>query len=199
MSQDVLKNEVAALEEKLQENSDERLGELTDDCRLLVISHMPLAYAMAWRMKDYGVSVKDLRQEGCLGLCEAALRYDESVGCRFATYASYWCRKKIFLAIRHQNPSEDLQEETLRLPEDEDDSFRTEQRKCIDEALQCLTQQEQQIIRLFYGLEGNELSITEISTALGLSKARITALHQRSLLRLKAKLGRRPFADNHIA
>ena len=121
MRQDVQKNEVVALEEKLQENSDERLGELTDDCRLLVLSHMPLAYAMAWRMKDYGVSVKDLRQEGCLGLCEAALRYDESVGCRFATYASYWCRKKIFLAIRHQNPSEDLQEETLRLPEDEDE------------------------------------------------------------------------------
>ena len=76
-----------------QETNENKMASLNDDCRLLVISHMPLAYAMAWRLKDCGVSLEDLRQEGCLGLCEAATRYNEQLGCRFATYASYWCRK----------------------------------------------------------------------------------------------------------
>ena len=61
-------------------NEKVKMTELTDDARLLVISHMPLAYAMAWRMRDCGISLEDLRQEGCLGLCEAAMRYDESTG-----------------------------------------------------------------------------------------------------------------------
>ncbi len=107
-----------------QETKENKMASLNDDCRLLVISHMPLAYAMAWRLKDHGVSLEDLRQEGCLGLCEAATRYNEQLGCRFATYASYWCRKMMLRAIHRTPTTDSLQDETYREPDEDNDILR---------------------------------------------------------------------------
>ena len=225
MRQDVQKNEVAALETKLHERSVRRFSELTDDCRLLVISHMPLAYAMAWRMKDYGVTLEDLRQEGCVGLCEAALRYDESVDSTFAAYASYWCRKMMLLAIyRYGRPLQLPARERCAIhiykldtevtPQAEDDersadktlaaAFRAQedegvlrmgQQHRIADALQCLEPREQLIVRLFYGIDTESLSLTEIASQLGLSKARTTILQRHALRKLEKALMERPLVD----
>ena len=194
-----------------QDITENKMAELTDDRRLLVISHMPLAYAMAWRMRDYGVSLEDLRQEGCIGLCEAAMRYDESQGCRFATYAAHWCRKMMLMAIyRYGAP--------MRLPERErnairfyrldngenpqagekeadEDLLRAGQLRRIDEALGCLTPTEQQIIAQSFGIDTERLSLTEIATGLGISKARASVLHSRALRKLEAELRKRPLVD----
>ena len=178
-----------------QDIQKDMVTELTDDHRLLVISHMPLAYAMAWRMRDCGISLEDLRQEGCLGLCEAALRYDENMDCSFATYASHWCRKMMLMAIHRGKTADSLQDETLREQEDDEDLLRTGQQRRIDDCLQCLTQQEQQIIRRFYGFETKRLSLTEIASSMGFSKARASALHRRSLQKLEAALREHPLVD----
>ena len=172
------------------------LAALTDDCRLLVISHMPLAYAMAWRMKDCGISLEDLRQEGCLGLCEAALRYDETADCSFATYASHWCRKMMLMAIRRNQRGDESQPETPIQKEDTDeDLLRAGQQHRIDDALRCLTPKEQTVVRQFYGLDTKRLSLTEIATSLGISKARASNLHTRALKKLETALMERPLVD----
>ena len=180
-----------------QDVQENKVTTLTDAGRLLVISHMPLAYAMAWRMRDCGISQEDLRQEGCLGLCEAAMRYDEAMGCRFATYAAHWCRKMMLIAIHGNRATDSLEEETLRKQEQEDgeDRLRTGQLQRIDEALRCLTPTEQQIITQFYGIDTEQRSITEIATLLGISKARASVLHSRALQKLKAALRERPLGD----
>ena len=181
-----------------QETNENKMASLNDDCRLLVISHMPLAYAMAWRMKDFGVSLEDLRQDGCLGLCEAAARYDERVGSSFAAYASHWCKKMMMLSIKRHNSTEELQEERTQVAEDDDDMLRTGQRQRIDEALRCLTRTEQQVVRLFYGLDGKRLNLTEIAAMLGMSKTRTSTLHLRALKKLEAALRERPLV-NYLA
>jgi len=175
----------------------EKLAALTDDGRLLVISHMPLAYAMAWRMRECGVSMEDLRQEGCLGLCEAAMRYDETMDCNFATYAIHWCRKMMFAAIGRNQTTESLQDGTFREEDNEEDGdlLRSGQRRRIDEALQCLTPQEQQVIRQFYGLDGEQQSLTEIASLLGFSRSRASALHLQALRKLEKALQERPLVD----
>lgn len=169
--------------------------ELTDDGRLLVISHMPLAYAMAWRMKDCGVSLEDLRQEGCLGLCEAALRYDETVDCNFATYARHWCRKMMYKAINRRQTAGDLQDETFREEAEDEDLLRSAQLRRIDESLQCLAPEEQQVIKQFYGLDTKRLSLTEIAASLGFSRSRASAIHLRALQKLEKALTERPLVD----
>ena len=172
-----------------------KMAELTDSCRLLVTNHIPLAYAMAWRMKDCGVSLEDLRQEGCLGLCEAAMRYDEDANCSFATYARHWCRKMMFMAIHRGRTAESLREETLREETDDEDLLRSGQLRRIDDAMQCLTPQERQIIRQFYGLGTERRSLTEIANGFGFSKARASTLHLRALRKLEKAFREHPLAD----
>ena len=177
-----------------QDITNHHLAELTNDCRLLVISHMPLAYAMAWKLRDRGISLDDLRQEGCLGLCEAALRYNESIDCTFATYARHWCRKMMFAAIRRQKatgnqPAEDCQ----KLENDE--ILRIGQQHRIDEALQCLTARERQIVEYYYGINTDRLSIAEIATEIGISKPRASELHVHALKKLEAALAKRPLYE----
>ena len=180
-----------------QDVQEKKVAKLTDAGRLLVISHMPLAYAMAWRMKDCGVSLEDLQQEGCLGLCEAAMRYDEESGCRFATYATHWCRKMMLRAIHKNRSGESLQEETLRKQEQEDDEdlLRTGQQQRIDDALQCLTQQERQIVTQFYGFGCEPLNLTEIASSLGFSKMRASTIHHQALRKLQTELRKHPVED----
>lgn len=179
-----------------QDIKENKMAKLTDERRLLVISHMPMAYAMAWRMKDNGISLEDLRQEGCLGLCEAALRYDPAADCSFAAYASHWCRKMMFMAIDRYKRHTDSQTETpLRDEEEDENLLRTGQQQRIDDALKCLTPGEQLIVKQFYGLEAERLSLTEIASLLGISKARASALHSRALRKLEKALMERPLVD----
>lgn len=196
MRHNVQKKEVAALQTKLPEESEKRLSELTDDLRLLVISHIPLAYAAAWRMRGCGIDLDDLRQQGCLGLCEAALRYDETANCSFAAYASYWCKKMIYMALSRKKESADsLPDTPLRDEEEDADLLRTGQRHRIDDALGCLTEKEQEVVRQYYGLDTERLSLTEIASLLGISKTRASALHSRALRKLEAALMERPLVD----
>ena len=178
-----------------QEVQDNKMTELTDDARLLVISHIPMAYAMAWRMKDSGVCLDDLRQEACIGLCEAAMRYNEAMECRFATYAAHWCRKMMLMAIHGTRDTGSLEEKTFREQEDDENRVHTAQQRRIDDALQCLTQPERQIITQFYGIGTERQSLTEIAASLGLSNARASIIHHRALKKLKATLTEHPIED----
>ncbi|MBQ6190829.1 MAG: sigma-70 family RNA polymerase sigma factor [Bacteroidaceae bacterium] len=195
MRHNVQKNEVAALENQLPKRGYQRLSELTDDMRLLVVSHLPLAYAAAWRLRDCGIGLDDLRQEGCLGLCEAAMRYNENVDCTFATYASHWCRKMMFLAIKRHKRGDDSPCDESRHEDDDEDLLRTGQMNRIHDALGCLSLQEQQIIDQYYGLDSERLSITEIADGMGVSKARASTLHRQALQKLEKALMKRPLVD----
>lgn len=168
--------------------------ELTEAQRQLVSNHLPLAYAIAWRMKDCGVCLDDLRQEGCLGLCEAAMRFGEDAGNSFATYASHWCRKMMLIAIHHNTATDSLDDNTAHEPED-DDLLRSGQQRRIDDAMRCLDPVERQIIGQFYGINTERLSLTEIAAGLGFSRARASSLHQRALRRLETELRKHPLAD----
>ena len=61
----------------------------------LVETHTRLVAAIASRYRAYGLSQPDLIQEGCLGLLQAANRFDVERGVRFSTYAAWWIRSSI--------------------------------------------------------------------------------------------------------
>ena len=171
------------------------MASLSEGGRQLAVSHMPLAYAMAWRMRDLGVSLEDLRQEGCLGLCEAAMRYNEQLGCRFATYAIYWCRKMMLRAIHRTPTTDSLQDETYREPDEDDDTLRIGQQQRIDEALLTLSPLERQVVTMYYGIGTQQLNLSETATAMGISIPRASALHTEALRRLETALRERPLTD----
>ena len=58
----------------------------------LVQAYMRLVIAQAVRFRNYGLPLNDLRQEGVVGLMQAAERFDPERGLRFSTYAGWWVK-----------------------------------------------------------------------------------------------------------
>ena len=65
----------------------------------IVLAHQPLAHKIARLFRHYGLDPVDLRQEAMLGLLEAAARFEEERGLRFATFAIWWVRARVLHLI----------------------------------------------------------------------------------------------------
>jgi RNA polymerase sigma-32 factor len=77
------------LARRWRENGDEKaLAELTQ-------SYLRLVIALAGKFKNYGLPLNDLVQEGCVGLMEAASRFEVERNIRFSTYSSWWIRSSM--------------------------------------------------------------------------------------------------------
>jgi RNA polymerase sigma-32 factor len=63
-----------------------------DALQNLIGSHLRLVIKFARQNSGYGLPLGDLVAEGCLGLMQAANRFDPDRGVRFATYATWWIR-----------------------------------------------------------------------------------------------------------
>jgi RNA polymerase primary sigma factor len=65
----------------------------------LAAANQPLIWSIAKNFSVPGMRRDEIVQEGQIGLLEAAIRFDERRGIRFATYATWWIRSAIFGAI----------------------------------------------------------------------------------------------------
>jgi RNA polymerase sigma-32 factor len=71
-----------------EDNDESALHELTT-------AYMRLVVAMAARFRHYGLPMSDLISEGCVGLMQAAGRFEPAREVRFSTFASWWIRAAI--------------------------------------------------------------------------------------------------------
>jgi len=65
----------------------------------LIVSNLRLVAKIAQEYTDVGLPLMDLIQEGNLGLIQAVDRFDPERGFRLSTYAVWWIRRAILLAI----------------------------------------------------------------------------------------------------
>jgi RNA polymerase nonessential primary-like sigma factor len=70
--------------------------------RRLIEHHLGLVVSMARRYRDPGLPLLDLIEEGNIGLITAIEKFDPERGCRFSTYAKWWIRQSIELALMTQ-------------------------------------------------------------------------------------------------
>lgn len=68
----------------------------------LVCSNLRFVVSEAKKFQGRGVCLEDLISEGNYGLTIAALRFDETKGNKFITYAVHWIQKKILQALNEQ-------------------------------------------------------------------------------------------------
>jgi RNA polymerase sigma factor (sigma-70 family) len=78
-----------------------RLGD-ADARRDLVNRHLGLVAGVAYRYRDLGLPLDDLRQEGAIGLLEAIDCYDPTRSTSFSTYACWRIRRAIMRALTDQ-------------------------------------------------------------------------------------------------
>lgn len=75
----------------------------------LVLRNLRMATNLAMRYQRRGVDLDDLVMEAVRGLMVAADKFDLTLGKRFTTYAVWWVRQKLLLAVSQKSS-------TVRLP-----------------------------------------------------------------------------------
>lgn len=61
----------------------------------LILSHLRLVVKIARSFSSYDLPMQDMISEGNIGLMKAVKKFTPNVGCRLATYATWWIRAAI--------------------------------------------------------------------------------------------------------
>lgn len=75
----------------------------------LVEANLRLVFSIARKYSPTPQVLDDLFQEGCIGLMQAAEKFDERRGCKFSTYATWWITHAVLRATEEKGRS-------IRLP-----------------------------------------------------------------------------------
>lgn len=101
------------------------------DAEERVRANLGLVHSCAQRFRGRGVEYDDLYQAGCVGLVEAAERFEENRGLRFSTYAVYLILGEMKLLFRKGGAvkvSRSLRELSARARRESDDFLQREGR-----------------------------------------------------------------------
>src|SRR6266516_899493 len=180
----ITREEEVTLAQGIKQNDPEALDKL-------VRSNLRFVVSVAKKYQNQGVSLSDLINEGNLGLIRAAHKFDETKGIKFISYAVWWIRQAILQALDAPlTPGEDnklldyLPDTTNPGPDDE--IFEHALTESIESVLATLKEREARILRLYFGLEGQEpMTLEEIGSQLGITRERVRQLKEKALARLR--------------
>ena len=183
-----------------------RLDEGEEQVRQILIErNLRLVVYIARRFENTGINIEDLISIGTIGLIKAISTYKSDKNIKLATYASRCIENEILMHLR-KNASQRTEvslDEPLNtdwdgnelllsdvLGTDADTVMRPIEadvdRQLLDAAIAKLSQREQEIIVLRFGLRGNrEQTQKEVADRLGISQSYISRLEIRSINRLR--------------
>ena len=160
----------------------------------LVTANLRFVVSVAKQYQHRGLPLNDLINEGNIGLIKAAKKFDETRGFRFISYAVWWVRQSILLAIAaHKRIMCVPQDEVERLSRIKHDDSHID-RKIDHESLaqefnavlkRILKEREAFIIRECYGVGCPEKGLDDIAKELGLTRERIRQIREKSIEKLR--------------
>lgn len=177
----------------------------------LVALHLGLVRSVAARYASLGIPRDDLVQEGCLGVLDAARRFDPSRGVPFAAFARFRVRIAIRDALTARSrlirvPKNVAADDAARAPRavlpvddrwqelladgasTEDEVVSLEEARAVDRAVDALPPRQRLVIAHRFGLDGPEESIGEVAAELRLSRGRTVAIERQALASLRRAL-----------
>ena len=178
--------------------------------RDLVRDNLSFVVWIARSYRNRGVALNELVACGNLGLLEAARRFDPKRGTKFTTYASWWIRKAMLLALGSEAiRTVSLDEPPTRtdgsteprsariadrsLPDPEAALLDDEATERVRAAVVRLPALGRRVLAHRFGLADQPvLSLRETGAALGICGERVRQIERRSLEELRRALLRTP-------
>ncbi len=195
-----------------KEREKELLDNISDEAakKQLIEHNLRLVVYIARRFENTGVYVEDLISIGTIGLIKAINTFVPEKNIKLATYASRCIENEILMYLRkNQNRHTEISiDEPLNvdwdgnelllsdiLGTDNDVICRDLEREVdyalLADAISRLTRREQQIMRMRFGLDGEEEKTQkEVADVLGISQSYISRLEKRIIKRLKKDFAR---------
>jgi RNA polymerase primary sigma factor len=180
----------------------------------LVLSNQPLVFFIARKYHVSRLPLKDLVQEGNIGLMKAAESFDPAKG-KFGTYAFWWIKAYILRAIeeswRVRTPSWRQEatrndtgdgpvcqivelDESATAPTEEDDgpfkaAHENETKQVVQGMMSGLAPRERRIICLRFGIGngGKDYTIEEIGRLVGLPPERVRQILSKALTKMRKR------------
>lgn len=186
-----------------------RLESDSENARRTLTEHnLRLVVYIARRFENTGVGIEDLVSIGTIGLIKAINTYRPEKQIKLATYASRCIENEILMYLRKtaSQKSEISFDEPLNTDWDGNelllsDILGTEpdsvirpiedetDRELLRSSLSLLSEKEQTIIKLRFGIDGNrEYTQKEVADLLGISQSYISRLEKRIITRLKNEI-----------
>ena len=179
------------------------------ESRTILIEHnLRLVVYIAKKFENTGIGLEDLISIGTIGLIKAVNTFNPEKNIKLATYASRCIENEILMFLRKNSNlrqeisineplntdydgnelvlSDILSEDVDVIQKSLDDEFDKE---LLVIAMDKLSVREKEIMRLRYGLSGEEEKTQkEVADMLGISQSYISRLEKRIILRLKKEM-----------
>ncbi len=187
--------------------------EYEDEAKSILIEHnLRLVVYIAKKFYNTGVGVADFFYNGTIGLIKSINTFNPGKNIKLATYASRCIENEILMYLRRNNKHRmevsideplnvDWDGNELLLSDilgtDEDVIYKNleneVERKLLIRAIAKLSEREQTIIRLRFGIgsaDGKELTQKEVAELLGISQSYISRLEKKIMRRLKKEMSK---------
>ena len=170
----------------------------------LITGNMGYVVTLARQYRSELLSTDDLISEGSIGLMKAADKFDPSRGKPFVTFAAPFIRKSIEDAIRRITGEVPVMSTDESLPIGSNNNFTLlnvledkdapktdailEQNSLSNEmatAISTLNEREQAVIRRYFGIESQRMTMAEIGEELGLKRERVRQIRDKAVRKLK--------------
>ena len=197
----------------LQREEEARLLERLDQGdeavrQVLIERNLRLVVYIARRFENTGINIEDLISIGTIGLIKAVNTYRSDKNIKLATYASRCIENEILMYLRKNAPqrNEVSLDEPLNTDWDGNELLLSDvlgtdgdtvmrpieadvDRQLLEAAIDKLSEREQEIILLRFGLCGRrEQTQKEVADRLGISQSYISRLEKRIINRLKKEI-----------
>jgi RNA polymerase primary sigma factor len=176
----------------------------TSERDALITANMGYVVTLARQYRSELLSTDDLISEGSIGLMKAADKFDPSRGKPFVTFAAPFIRRSIENAISRLAGEVPIMSTDESLPIGSNNNFTLlnvledkgapktdatlEQNTLSDDmaaAISTLNEREQAVIRRYFGIEHQRMTMAEIGEELGLKRERVRQIRDKAVRKLR--------------